>query len=131
MYVSNPGSGQVSSYSLQTDGSISLLNGAATDTSSSSRPIDMALSRDGKNLYVHQPGRKGHCSVRDKSRREPESQGRRCGTTYRCPRHSCELKRQDQLQIEARFGGPFLSIVSDRDTAGRLLIGSRNDLPGH
>ena len=52
------GSGQVSSYSLQTDGSISLLNGAASNTSALSRPIDMALSRDGINLYVHQAGTK-------------------------------------------------------------------------
>jgi 6-phosphogluconolactonase len=58
VYASNTGSGQVSSYSLQTDGSISLLNGAASNTSALSRPIDMALSRDGINLYVHQAGTK-------------------------------------------------------------------------
>ena len=34
--------------SLQADGSISLLNGAASNTSVGSRPIDMALSRDGQ-----------------------------------------------------------------------------------
>jgi 6-phosphogluconolactonase len=59
VYVSNTGSGQVSSYSLQADGSISLLNGAASNTTASSKPIDMALSRDGQNLYVHQAGRRG------------------------------------------------------------------------
>ena len=58
VYTSNTGSGQVSSYSLQADGSISLLNGAASGTTVPSRPIDMALSRDGMNLYVHQAGRK-------------------------------------------------------------------------
>jgi 6-phosphogluconolactonase len=58
IYTTNTGSGEVSSYSLQTDGSITLLNGTASDTSLASRPIDMALSRDGRNLYVHQAGKK-------------------------------------------------------------------------
>jgi 6-phosphogluconolactonase len=58
VYTSNTGSGQVSSYSLQADGSISLLDGAASNTSALSRPIDLALSRDGINLYVHQAGTK-------------------------------------------------------------------------
>jgi 6-phosphogluconolactonase len=57
VYTTNTGSGQVSSYRLRNDGRIALLDATASDTSATSLPIDMALSRDGRNLYVHQAGR--------------------------------------------------------------------------
>jgi 6-phosphogluconolactonase (cycloisomerase 2 family) len=57
VYVSNTESGQVSSYRLRPDGSIELLESTASNTPAASSPIDLAVSRDGQNLYVHQAGR--------------------------------------------------------------------------
>jgi 6-phosphogluconolactonase len=56
-FVSNTGSGQVSSHRLSNDGRIKLIDGAASATGMTSGPIDLAVSRDGRNLYVHQAGR--------------------------------------------------------------------------
>jgi 6-phosphogluconolactonase len=57
-YTTNTGSGEVSSYRVMPDGSLSLLASAASDTGSLSFPIDMALSDDSRFLYVHQAGRR-------------------------------------------------------------------------
>jgi 6-phosphogluconolactonase (cycloisomerase 2 family) len=53
VYVSNRRSSQISAYQLSADGSIALLHSAAFAMGPNGRPIDMALSRDGQNLYVH------------------------------------------------------------------------------
>jgi 6-phosphogluconolactonase len=58
VYTSNAGSGEVSSYRLRNDGSISLLDSTASNTSDTSGPIDMALSNDSRYLFVHQAGRR-------------------------------------------------------------------------
>jgi hypothetical protein len=58
VYASNTGSGEISSYSLAADGSIALLDSTASETADVSQPTDMAVSRDGINLYAHLPGRK-------------------------------------------------------------------------
>ena len=51
-YVTNTGSGSVSSYRIEKDGSISLLEAQAGLTGEGSSPIDMALSNNGKFLYA-------------------------------------------------------------------------------
>jgi len=51
-YVTNTGSGSISSYRIANDGSISLLEAQAGLTGDGSSPIDMALSNDGKFLYA-------------------------------------------------------------------------------
>jgi 6-phosphogluconolactonase len=51
-YVTNTGSGSISSYSIEKDGAISLLEAQAGLTGEGSSPIDMALSKDGKFLYA-------------------------------------------------------------------------------
>ena len=53
VFVSNRKSSQISTYELAEDGSIELLHSSTGELSSFARPIDMALSRDGQNLYVH------------------------------------------------------------------------------
>ncbi len=58
VYTSNTLSGQVSSYQLLSNGRISLINENASDTNAVSYPIDLALSRDGRHLYVHLAGKK-------------------------------------------------------------------------
>jgi len=58
VYASNTLSGEVSCYGLQPDGSIALLHEEASNTSLFSFPTDMAASRDGQNLYIHQAGSK-------------------------------------------------------------------------
>jgi 6-phosphogluconolactonase len=55
-YTTNTGSGEVSSYRVMPDGSLSLLDSTASNTGDLSFPIDMALSRDSRFLYVHQRG---------------------------------------------------------------------------
>jgi 6-phosphogluconolactonase (cycloisomerase 2 family) len=51
-YVTNTGSGSVSSYRIEKDGSISLLEAQAGLTGDGSSPIDMALSNNGRFLYA-------------------------------------------------------------------------------
>jgi 6-phosphogluconolactonase (cycloisomerase 2 family) len=51
-YVTNTGSGSVSSYRIEKDGSISLLDAQAGLTGEGSSPIDMALSNNGRFLYA-------------------------------------------------------------------------------
>jgi 6-phosphogluconolactonase len=59
VFVSNRKSSQLSTYQLAEDGSIELLHSATGDLGPNPRPIDMALSRDGQNLYVHLGNRLG------------------------------------------------------------------------
>ncbi len=59
VYTSNTLSGEVSGYQLAADGTLTLLESSASSTSDVSYPTDIALSRDGQNLYVHLAGRKG------------------------------------------------------------------------
>src|ERR1043166_2122711 len=52
-FVSNTGSGTISSYDLTSnDGTLTLINSVAGDTGANSAPIDMALSVSSKFLYV-------------------------------------------------------------------------------
>ena len=57
VFTSNTGTGQVSSYSLATNGELTLLESSASNTAADSAVTDMALSRDGQFLYVIQAGR--------------------------------------------------------------------------
>jgi 6-phosphogluconolactonase (cycloisomerase 2 family) len=51
-FLSNTGTGTISSYSVGADGSLTLLKAVAGFTGASSAPIDMALSANSKYLYV-------------------------------------------------------------------------------
>ena len=51
-YVSNTGSGTVSSYRIGDDGALALLEAVAADTGAGSAPIDMALNNSSHYLYV-------------------------------------------------------------------------------
>ena len=51
-YIANAGSGSISSYRIEKDGVISLLEAQAGLTGEGSSPIDMALSNNGKFLYA-------------------------------------------------------------------------------
>lgn len=51
-YSTNAGSGSVSAYRVGTDGSLSLINGAAGITGDGTSPIDASVSNDGQYLYV-------------------------------------------------------------------------------
>ena len=53
-YTSNTGSGSITAYSVSTAGALTRLNanGRAADTGAGSVPIDMAVSDDGKFLFV-------------------------------------------------------------------------------
>lgn len=51
-YVTNAGSGSISSYRIEKDGSITLLEAQAGLTGEGSSPIDMALSNNGQFLYA-------------------------------------------------------------------------------
>lgn len=51
-YSTNAGSGSVSAYQVGTDGSLSLINGAAGITGAGTSPIDATVSNDGQYLYV-------------------------------------------------------------------------------
>jgi 6-phosphogluconolactonase (cycloisomerase 2 family) len=51
-FVTNTGSGSISSYRIETNGAISLLEAQAGLTGEGSSPIDMALSHDGRFLYA-------------------------------------------------------------------------------
>ena len=58
-FISNTGSGEVSSFRNRPDGRLALIDATASDTAPMSLPIDMALSSDSRYLYVHLAGRKG------------------------------------------------------------------------
>jgi 6-phosphogluconolactonase (cycloisomerase 2 family) len=51
-YTTNAGSGSISSYRIEKDGVITLLNAQAGLTGDGSSPIDMALSNNGRYLYA-------------------------------------------------------------------------------
>lgn len=51
-YVTNAGSGSISSYRIEEDGTISLLEAQAGLTGEGSSPIDMAFSNNGQFLYA-------------------------------------------------------------------------------
>ena len=51
-WVTNTGSGNVSSYTIAFDGTLSLLNAMALDTGSASHPIDIAVSNDARYIYL-------------------------------------------------------------------------------
>ena len=51
-YVTNTGSGSISSYRIEADGTISLLESQAGLTGEGSSPIDMAFSNNGQFLYA-------------------------------------------------------------------------------
>jgi len=57
-YVSNTKSGSISSYAVANDGSLSLVDadGRAADTGDGSKPIDMAVSKNDRFLYVLESG---------------------------------------------------------------------------
>ena len=64
-FVSNTGSGTISSYSITArDGSLTLLNAAAADTGMSSAPIDMDLSVNSRLLFVLLGGSQSVASFR-------------------------------------------------------------------
>lgn len=50
-YTSNFVSGTVSSYSIGPGGSVSIIDGAASEQGLDSQPVDLALSSDGNFLY--------------------------------------------------------------------------------
>jgi 6-phosphogluconolactonase (cycloisomerase 2 family) len=56
VFTTNTMSGTVSSYDLRRDGVLSLLNPIAANLGATSSPIDMALEKDGRHLYVHAAG---------------------------------------------------------------------------
>lgn len=55
-YTTNTGSGTISSYAVEQDGSLELLNVVAASTGGGSVPIDMALSNNSRFLYVRNGG---------------------------------------------------------------------------
>lgn len=57
-YVSNTKSGSISSYAVANDGNVTLVgtDGRAADTGAGSKPIDMAVSKDDRFLYVLESG---------------------------------------------------------------------------
>jgi len=55
-FTSNTGSGSISSYTLASDGELSLSAAIAGSTGAGSGPTDMALSRNSQFLYVLAPG---------------------------------------------------------------------------
>jgi 6-phosphogluconolactonase (cycloisomerase 2 family) len=64
-FVSNTGSGTISSYRVNAeDGSLTLLNATAAETGMNSAPIDMALSVDSKILLVLLGGSQSVASFR-------------------------------------------------------------------
>jgi len=56
-YVSNTGSGTISTYAIGDDGSLELVEAVAASTGAGSAPIDMALSVNSRFLYVVDNGR--------------------------------------------------------------------------
>ena len=57
-YATNTGSGSISGYAIDDDGRLTLLNadGRTADTGAGSTPIDLALSEDGRFLFVLNSG---------------------------------------------------------------------------
>ena len=57
-YTTNTGSGSISGYAIDDDGALTLLNadGRTADTGAGSAPIDLALSQDGRVLFVLSSG---------------------------------------------------------------------------
>src|SRR5215207_6701487 len=55
-YVSNTGSGTISSYRIGDTGALTLLEAVAANTGAGSAPIDMALNNSSRYLYVHAAG---------------------------------------------------------------------------
>jgi 6-phosphogluconolactonase (cycloisomerase 2 family) len=53
-FTTNTGSGNISSYLISHDGSLTLLNAVAASTGTGTAPIDMALSDDSHFLYVRE-----------------------------------------------------------------------------
>jgi len=51
-YVSNTGSGTISSYRIGDNGALTLLEAVAANTGPNSFPIDMALNNSSRYLYV-------------------------------------------------------------------------------
>ena len=56
VYTTNTGSGVASSYTLDANGTLTLLNSVAANLGATSFPIDMALNNSGRYLYVHAAG---------------------------------------------------------------------------
>ena len=56
-YVSNAGTGNISGFALEPDGSAALLDADGVTAVTSGNPADMALSQDGHRLYVRIPAR--------------------------------------------------------------------------
>jgi 6-phosphogluconolactonase (cycloisomerase 2 family) len=50
-YMTNFGSGTISSYRIDPNGSLTLVQGTAASTGATSQPVDLTLSRDGHYLY--------------------------------------------------------------------------------
>jgi len=57
-YTSNTGSGSISGYAIEDDGALTLLNadGRTADTGTGSAPTDLALSENGRFLFVLDSG---------------------------------------------------------------------------
>lgn len=55
-YTTNTGSGSISSFGVDRDGSISLLESVGADTGAGSAPTDLALSEHGRQLFVLNSG---------------------------------------------------------------------------
>jgi 6-phosphogluconolactonase (cycloisomerase 2 family) len=58
-FTTNTASGSVSAFEIGRDGSLALLHAVAANTGAGSTPIDMALSRNGRFVYVLAPGAGG------------------------------------------------------------------------
>lgn len=58
-YTTNTGSGTVSVYDVSPDGTLTLAHAVAANTGAGSAPIDMALSRNGRFVFVLAPGGEG------------------------------------------------------------------------
>ena len=63
-FVSNTGSGTISSYGISEDGTLTLANAVAGDTGPGSAPIDMAVNNSSRFLYVIVAGTQSVASFR-------------------------------------------------------------------
>lgn len=64
VFVSNTGSGTISSYAIGNDATLTLINGTAADLGPTSAPIDMALNNSSRFLYVIAAGTQSVASFR-------------------------------------------------------------------
>jgi 6-phosphogluconolactonase len=64
VFVSNTGSGTISSYAIGNDATLALINGTAADLGPTSAPIDMALNNSSRFLYVIAAGTQSVASFR-------------------------------------------------------------------